>query len=130
MMEFTLARVCMSLCGIMLLAAVVAPVAGMYGSGTVSAESNIPDGIASVADSFYRSEMDTLTVPMSDLLPDVRSYVEFSGNLITLTTERGVYRSGTNIPIVVADGGPFGHRDILRLSKADGSVVIERLGSF
>ena len=125
MMEFTLSRVCMSLCGFMLLAAVIVPVTGMYESDTVGMESRIPESVASLINDFYFSKIDSLTVPMSDILPDAASYIGFGENMITLTTERGIYMTGTNVPTV--SDGVFGYGDILRLSRSGGSVVAERV---
>ena len=127
MIEFTMARVCMSICGLVLLAAIIAPVTGMYESKAVNMESEISDNIASLVDEFYYSKMETFTVSVSDLLPDIRSYIELKGHLVIFTTERGVYKSGTNVPMVTDGDGLFRHGDILRMSKNDGKVIIERL---
>jgi len=126
MMEFVLSRVTVSICGLMLLAAVIVPVMGIYESKTERMESDVSDNIAKVIDSFYYSEMNEFTVAMSDILPSSSSYLEFDGHIITLTTERGEYRSGTNAT-VISDGSPFIYGDILRLSKKDGGVVAEKL---
>jgi len=126
MMEFTIARVCMGICGLILLAAVIAPVTGMYESHAVSMESDIPGNIAYLIDDFYHSEMDVFTVAMSDILPNVASYAEFDGHLVTVTTERGTYKGGTNVPMISSDN-MFGYGDILKLSKHQGAVVMERL---
>ena len=126
MMEFTLARVCMSVCGLVLLAAVIVPVTGIYESKTVRMESDAADGIADLINGFWYSETETLTVPMSGILPGTGSFIEFGGHIITLTTERGVYKGGTNA-FVVSDGIVFGYGDIMMLTKGDGIVTAERL---
>ncbi|MCL2786462.1 MAG: hypothetical protein FWD81_04500 [Methanomassiliicoccaceae archaeon] len=126
MMEFTIARVCMGICGLILLAAVVVPVTGMYESHTVSMESDIPDEIAYLIDDFYYSKMDTFTVPMSDILPNPSSYAEFDGYLVTMTTERGTYKGGTNVLMMTSDG-VFGYGDILKLSRSSDTVIMEKL---
>ena len=126
MIEFTLARVCMGICGLFLLAAVVGPVTGMYESDTVKMESNIPDSIAMLIDDYYYSDMDTLTVSVSDILPDALSYVRFDGHMVTVTTERGTYKGGTNVP-VISEGQTFGYGDIIKLSRIPGAVEAEKL---
>ena len=127
MIEFTLSRVCMSVCGLMLLAAVVGPVTGMYESKTVSMETDVSDSIGTLIDGFYYSKMETITVSMSDVLPSTSSYVEFDGYLITMTTERGVYKSGTNVAVITGNDGPFGYGDIMKLTKDGGAVIAEKL---
>ncbi|MDR0334347.1 MAG: hypothetical protein LBH69_00455 [Methanomassiliicoccaceae archaeon] len=125
MMEFTLARVCLSVCGLMLLAAVLVPVTGMYESHTSSMESDVSGNVAKLIDGFYCSEMDEMTVSMTDILPGGASYLEFSGTVVTMTTDRGVYMSGTNVPVLSEYA--FGRGDIIKLSKGDGFVTAERL---
>jgi hypothetical protein len=124
MIEFTISRVCMSVCGLVLLAAVIAPVTGMYESKTARMEFDIPGNIASLIDDFHYSKMDALAITMSDILPNSSSYVELNGQKITVTTGRGTYIGGTSVP-VTADG-VFGYGDIVMLSKQNGTVVAEK----
>jgi hypothetical protein len=127
MIEFTLSRVCLSICGLVLLAAVIVPVMGMYESHTSEMESDVSDDIASLIDEFHYSKMEVFTVAMSDILPNTLSYIEFNGHMIILTTERGVYKSGMNAMVIVKDENVFGHGDILRLTKVNGAVIAEKL---
>jgi hypothetical protein len=126
MIEFTISRVCMSICGLILLAAVIVPVISMYDSQTANMESDVSDSISRMIDDFYYSKMETVIIPMNDILPNASSYLEFKGYLVTLTTERGIYKSGTNIPVIAPDI-IFGYGDILKLSKTDGMVTAKRL---
>ena len=125
MMEFTLARVCMGICGLILLTAVIVPVTGMYESNASAMESCIPDNISLMIDDFYYSEMEFFTIPMCDILPNSLSYAEFDGHIVILTTERGVYKGGTNV-LMLSDH-LFGYGDILRMSRLPGTVVMEKL---
>ena len=127
MIEFTLSRVCMSVCGLLLLASVIVPVTGMYDRQAGGMESGISDNMASLVDTFYYSEMEELTISMSDILPNPSSYVEIDGNLITLTTERGAHKSGTVVPIVTENGNVLRHNDMIRLSKGEGTAILEIL---
>jgi len=124
MIEFTLARVCLSVCGLLLLAAVIVPVTGMYESHTVSMESDVSEDIARFVDGFWYSEMDDLTVSMGDILPNIPSYVEFRDHIVILTTDRGTYRSGTKVPVISEE--VFGYGDMLRLIKNEDSVKAEK----
>ena len=123
MMEFTVSRVCLSLCGFMLLAAVIVPVTGMYESDAVGMESLIPEDMASLIGDFHYSEMDILIIPMSDILPDTASYAEFGEYTITITTGRGSYSYESNIRMI--SYGAFGHGDVIMLSKLNGAVTAE-----
>ena len=126
MIEFTLARVCMGVCGLFLLAAVVGPVTGMYESNTMKMESNIPGSIAVLIDDYYYSDMDTLTLSVTDILPNASSCVRFDGHMVTVTTERGTYKGGTNVPVVSGEQ-TFGYGDIIKLSRLPGAVTAEKL---
>jgi len=128
MMEFTLSRVCLSVCGLVLLAAIIVPVTGMFESKTMNMESDIPDGIGSLIDDFYYSEMEVFTVSMADVLPNTSSYVEFSRYHITLTTERGTYHGGTNVIVVTGNDGLFEYNDIIKLTKYKKIVIAQKLG--
>jgi len=126
MIELTVSRVCMGICGLILLASVISPVTGMYESGTVTMESDIPRNIADLVDDFHRSRMDVLTIQVSDILPNSASFVEFGGHVVTVTTERGTYKGWTAVPLT-SDGEVFRYEDTLRLSRSDGCVKIEML---
>ena len=126
MIEFTISRVCMGICGLILLAAVVSPVIGMYESEAMGTESRIPENLANLIDDFHRSKMDVLIISMSDILPSSASFAEFDGHGITVTTERGTYRGWTAVSLT-SDGGVFGYGDTIRLSRFDGGIRMERL---
>jgi len=125
MIEFTMARVCLSVCGLLLLTAVIVPVTGMYESDAVDRESDVSDDIAKLIDNFYYSEMNEAVILMNDILPNIFSYAEFNGHLVTLTTDRGVYKSGTRA-FVISDG-TLGFNDVIRLTKNGDTVTAERL---
>ena len=125
MIEFTLSRVCMSVCGLILLSAVLIPAMGMYDSQARNMESDVSGGIADLIDNFHRSEMDVFIIPAGDILPGTSSYVEIKGQMITLTTDHGVYRSGTYANVV--SNSIFGYGDMIKMSKYDGIVMIEKI---
>ncbi|MCL2607294.1 MAG: hypothetical protein FWD92_01880 [Methanomassiliicoccaceae archaeon] len=125
MMEFTLSRVCMGVCGLILLAAVVVPVTGMYEKQIANMESDASYDIASLIDCFYYSEMECMTINMSDILP-VQSYIEIRDRRLTLTTENGEYRSWTRVTMI-SEEDTFGYGDIVRISKCADAVIFERL---
>ena len=126
MIEFTLSRVCLSVCGLLLLASVIVPVTGMYDRHAAGMESGISDNMASLVDTFYYSEMEELTISMSNILPSTSSYIEIRGNMITLTTERGTYKSGTGVHVTTDGGNVFTYHDVIRLSKNGDGVTAER----
>jgi len=125
MMEFTISRVCMSVCGLILLSAILVPVTGMYDSQARNMESNVSDDIARLIDEFSRSDMDTFVLPAGDILPSASSYLEINGQMITLNTDRGMHRSATYSEVI--SDNVFGYGDIIRMSKRDNMVIIEKI---
>jgi len=125
MMEFMFSRVCMSVCGLILLSAILVPVTGMYDSQARNMESNVSDGIADLIDGFRRSEIDTFVIPASDILPGTSSYVEINGQMITLTTDRGVHMSATRSDVI--SNCVFVYGDVIKMSKSEGKVIIEKV---
>jgi len=126
MMEFTLSRVCMSVCGLILLASVIAPVTGMYDARMANMESDASDNIALMIDSFYYSEMEVLTINMNDILPDAYSYIELGDRHLTLVTEKGRHKSRTNV-VMISDEITLSCGDIIRMSKNADAVIFEKL---
>jgi len=125
MMEFTISRVCMSVCGLILLSAVLVPATGMYDSQARNMESDVSDSIAKLIDEFHRSELDTFIIPARDILPSSSSYFEIKDQMITLTTDRGIHRSGTYAE--VSSDLVFGYGDMIKMSKDNGAVIIEKM---
>jgi len=125
MMEFMFSRVCMSVCGLILLSAILVPVTGMYDSQARHMESDVSDSIANMIDDFRRSEIDTFVIPASDVLPGTSSYVEIDGQMITLTTDRGVHMSATRSEVTASVMFVYG--DVIKMSKSGGKVIIEKI---
>jgi len=125
MMEFMFSRVCMSVCGLILLSAILIPVTGMYDSQARNMESDVSESIARLIDDFHRSELETFVIPASDILPGTSSYVEINGQMITLTTDRGVHRSAAYSEVI--SSGVFRYDDIIRMSNIGEAVMIEKM---
>jgi len=125
MIEFTISRVCMSVCGLILLSAILVPVTGMYDSQARNMESNISDSLAKLIDEFDRSEMDIFILPASDILPSTSSYVEIKDKMIILTTDHGIHRSAAHSEVY--SDNIFGYGDVIRMSKHEGIVIIEKI---
>ena len=85
MIEFTLSRVVMCVCGIALLAAVT----GILGAVNDDSESGMMDGladsVADILDRFEGSETDELTLRGTELLPSDDHVLTVSGHVVTIT---------------------------------------------
>lgn len=126
MMEFTISRVALGMCGIILLAAVLSPVTGLYdGKETVEMQEQT-DNIAKMVDSFYLSEADNMTLNMGEILPSTSVSLKVDGNMITIVSDEDEFRSATRFTIA-SDEEIYGPNDIVRFTKTDNGVMTEKI---
>lgn len=121
-MEFTLARVVLAICGILLLAAVIPPVTDIFENREDCELQEQSDSIADLFDSFYVSEVDTMTLCMNEILPSCDSTIVFDGNILTLRSGEKEYRSAVRYGIV--DKVSFGSDDIVICKKTDEGIIL------
>lgn len=93
MIEFTLSRVTLCVCGAILLGAVCLPISEIY-----SAEEDVlmienADSIADMVDSFWYSGADVMVLKGWDILPSPDCHIEAEGNMIFLRDSEKEYRS-------------------------------------
>ncbi|MFA6804522.1 MAG: hypothetical protein WCQ23_06045 [Candidatus Methanomethylophilaceae archaeon] len=95
MMEFTLSRVALIACGAILLAAVIVPVNGIYDSMEEENMTEVSDSIASMLDSFWDSETDTMHLRGWDILPGADYGLVLDGHKVIITGGEKDYLSLT-----------------------------------
>lgn len=95
MMEFTLSRVALIACGAILLAAVIVPVNGIYDSMEEENMTEVSDSIASMLDSFWDSETDTMHLRGWDILPSADYGLVLDGHKVIITCGEKDYLSLT-----------------------------------
>ena len=121
MIEFTMSRVAVTLCGMLMLAAVIAPVGSLFTEREDAAMQNGCDSAAEMIDIFCNSPADTLTVPVSDIVPSPEWGIVLKERFIILTDGEREYVSPLAHHITVEDGR-FDSGDYIRLEKTDGDV--------
>jgi len=70
LLEFTMSRVALCICGAILLGAVAVPFSAICSSDGDVRMTETADSIAETIDGFYRSEADTMTLRGWDILPN------------------------------------------------------------
>ena len=125
MMEFTLARVAMILCGVVLLAAVVPPVTSAFDSEESAELDEQTELLCNMLDSFYRSEADEMIIPLNSVLPHDTS-VSMDHHLVTMINGEQTCIGGTDV-ILESDMESYSGNDYLRFTKGDNKVMIESL---
>lgn len=93
MMEFTLSRVSMIACGVILLAAICAPVSAAYTSMQDSEMRDAADGIARTVDRFWDSRADVMILRGWDVLPTSDCGLVIDGHDLVLTRNGKEYRA-------------------------------------
>ena len=125
MMEYTMARVTMVFCGVMLLAAVVPPVASLFDDGEQNGMQEQSETLCRMLDSFHDSETDEMTLCLNTVLPKSTS-VGMDGYFVTVIDGERQYRYSTEYPLE-SDREIYTNNDYIRITKNGDSLVIEAL---
>lgn len=94
MMEFTLSRVTLVICGAILIASVAVPISGVYEDRTDESLAGMAEKTAAVIDSFWNSDIDSMYLEGDALLPSPEYSLCLEGYGVTVTDGSGnEYRS-------------------------------------
>ncbi len=125
MMEYTLARVALIMCGAIMLAAVVPPVTSLFENEERADMQEQAENISSMFDRFYESGADDMILPMNSILPR-NSSLTVKGYLVTLTSDENEYKSGTYHPMT-SDKDVYDSNDSILVTRNGDSLVIALL---
>jgi len=123
LMEFTLSRVVMGMCGLLVLAAVLSPLSAVYENKEDSGLQSQCDAVARMIDAFSGSEMSHMELSGSDIIPHDCT-LTFDGNVITLTYDDREYLSYT-VCTLVSDG-TYTSDDTIGFLKDSDTVTVTR----
>ena len=126
MMEFTLSRVALMVCGVIMLAAVTSPVSSIFDEKEESCIQQQSENIAGMLDLFYESQADEMVICLSDMIPSAGIGLIFDGRFVELNDGNSSYRSAMRY-VVESDDTVYNVNDIVRLTKTDGSILVERM---
>ena len=125
MMEYTLARVAMVMCGAILLAAVIPPVTSVYDEGETAVMQDQSETLCRMLDSFHDSEAEEMTICLQTVLP-LNSSVMMEGYFVTVIENDNQYRYNTEY-ILESDNGAYTSNDYVRITKNGDSLIVESL---
>ena len=125
MMEFTLARLTMAVCGVILLASVIPPVASLFENEEDAGMQEQSEVLCRMIDAFYQSEADEMIICLNTVLPQGSS-VSIDGYLITMIDGEDGYTFNTEHP-VISDRGVYSGNDYVRFTKNSSCVMMEAL---
>ena len=124
MMEFTFSRVTLSICGVVLLAAVLAPVLYVFEESADRGVQNIADKTAVLIDRFERSDADTMTLSFGDVLPGPQYSVTLDGNMLTVDNGKKTFTAGM---VTSVSGGTFGYMETVEFVRTSDGLTVTSL---
>ena len=125
MMEYTLARMAMVMCGVLLIAAVVPPVTSLFEEGESSGMQGQSEMLCRMIDSFHDSEAEEMTICLGTVLPQ-NSSVTMDGYFITIADGENKYRYNTEYPMQ-SDCDVYTGNDYIRMTKQGSTITIGSL---
>ena len=125
MMEYTLARVVMVACGIILLATVIPPVTSVYDNGESTSMQEQSETLCRMLDSFHESEADEMMICLSTVLPQ-NSSIKIDRYFVTIIIGEDQYRYNTEYTLA-SEKESYTGNDYIRITKNDDSLIVEPL---
>lgn len=124
MMEFTLSRIALIICGAILLTAVAVPVAEIYEDRTTDSFEGLAEKTAANIDSFWRSDLDVLYLDGATVLPSPAYALHLEGHTVSVTDGSGnIHIAYTQKPSAKID---VSYGDVLKLVKHWDLLVLEK----
>ena len=124
MMEFTLSRVCLGVCGLIVLAAVMFPVTGMFEDSSDADVQSLTNDSGRMLETFGRSGADVITISLKDILPNHSCSMRMEKGMLIITENEKEYR--TSIPWKV-ETERYHYEDVVEIRKTSDGVAVRRL---
>jgi hypothetical protein len=119
MIELTMSRVCLFVCGAVMLAAVAAPFSGALDDREAGDMTECADRIAAMLDTFWSSETDVMTLRSSEILPGPSSSISLDGHRVVLISDGLEY---TALSEAVSDAMEIDYGETVDLVKSGGAI--------
>ncbi|MCL2334040.1 MAG: hypothetical protein FWC52_04535 [Candidatus Methanoplasma sp.] len=125
MIEFTLSRVMLIVCGVAILAAIAVPIQSFYDVSYDSSMEDTADHISFILDEFWASNADTMTIRGWEILPSSDCSIEIEDHKLTVLLGDRTYHAmiAENMDKIV-----IGYGDVVTISKNEPSAA-KNLGS-
>lgn len=123
MMEFTLSRVFAIVCGVMILGTVAGAFTHMTDMNTETDLQELTDSIAGTIERFERSDSDSFTLSLKDVLPNSSELV-FDGHTISVEKDGNRYVSSLSSYM---GKGVFGKDDIIVFHRTSEGLSVRNI---
>lgn len=121
MIEFTLSRVSLLMCGVVLLAAIIIPVTDYYDAKEETDMNRTAESISLMIDSFWDSDADTMILRGWDILPSADCSLSIDEHIVSLNTNKGSYRVPISHP---SNQITMSYNDIVEIERNGESLEI------
>jgi hypothetical protein len=121
LIEFTLSRVSMMICGMILLTAILVPVSNAYESMEDENLDDVSDEISAMMDSFWDSKADIMYLRGWDILPDQECGLVFDKNYVILIKDGSEYRS---LMQHASEKFTMSYNDVLKIERFEDAIRI------
>ena len=125
MIEYTMARIVLITCGVLMLSAVVPPVTALFEDGESAEMQDQSESLCRMLDSFIGSDADEMTFCLRTVLPQ-NSSVSMDGYFITIIDGEKTYTYNTDC-IIESDKDIYTSNDYVRLTKDNGTITVTML---
>ena len=123
-MEFTLSRICMGVCGLIVLAAIIFPVTGMFEDSSDADIQSLTNDTGRMLETFERSGADAVTISLKDILPNHSCSMRMEKGMIIITEKETEYR--TSVPWKT-ETERYQYEDVIEIRKTSDGVTVRRL---
>jgi len=124
MIEFTISRVCLTICGIVLLTTVSASVIVLYDGSVDDRMQTIANDAAGMMDRFERSSVDVMTLSLNEILPGPEYTMEVDGHMLILEKDQKRYTAASAADL---GRGSFTYNDVIEIKKTGSGLVFVTL---
>ena len=121
MMEFTLTRTAMCICGVMLMMAVAGPVTDVFEDREAEMYAEAGGSLSDAIDAFGEGEAEYMVLDLALYLPKGSS-VSLRDNVATVETPDGEYTYMLHFDLL--DGGTFGCSERVELRKLSEGIAV------
>ena len=125
MIEYTMARIVLITCGVLMLSALVPPVTALFEDGESAEMQDQSESLCRMLDSFIGSDASEMTFFLRTVLPQ-NSSVSMDGYFITIIDGEKTYTYNTDC-IIESDKDIYTSNDYVRLTKDNGTITVTML---
>ena len=121
MLEFTMSRVSLFICGAVLLSITIIPVSGIFDERSDADMLDATDQIATMMDSFWSSDSDTMTVRGWDILPSADCSLSLNEHTVTINKNGKTYHG---LMVHRADDVSLSYGQTMTVERGDERFVV------